>query len=36
MTNAYHTIQSPKTVRLDLTQDILEKQTEELKERGII
>lgn len=36
ITNAYYTIQSPKTVRLDLTQDILEKQTEELKERGII
>lgn len=36
ITNAYYTIQSPKTVRLDLTQDNLEKQTEELKERGII
>lgn len=36
ITNAYYTIQSPKTVRLDLTQDILEKQTEELKERGVI
>lgn len=36
MTNAYYTIQSPKTVRLDLTKEVLEKQTNELKERGII
>lgn len=36
MTNAYYTIQSPKTVRLDLTREVLEKQTYELKERGII
>lgn len=36
MTNAYYTIQSPKTVRLDLSKETLEKQTIELKERGII
>lgn len=36
MANAYHTIQSAQTVRLDLSEDMLEKQTLQLKERGII
>lgn len=36
MTNAYYTIQSAQTVRLDLSKDTLENQTVQLKERGII
>lgn len=36
MTNAYYTIQTAQTVRLDLSQETLENQTLQLKERGII